>query len=208
MNLFHFWTMVSRENRLLTRAVQYRDREGAAARVGRMLTALIVAGLLCSQTLVTEAGSKVGKLPKASVAQRQLKMTDGSQHSLAALRGKVVVLSFFAVWCGHSRDQMPTLTRLSDSLSSRGLQVLGLAVEDDRTTAEKVSNFIAAHKINYPVGTVSDPVFMEFVESRIVDVPQTLVYGRDGKLAAHFIGQNARNDAALAEIVNRELDKK
>ncbi|HWQ35600.1 MAG TPA: TlpA disulfide reductase family protein [Blastocatellia bacterium] len=174
-----------------------------------ILTLSLALVLLCLPAArMTEAGSRIGRLPKDSVAQRQLKMTDGSQQSLLALRGKVVVLSFFAVWCGHSRDQVPALVRLSETEGSRGLQVIGLAVEDERTTAEKVSSFISAHKINYPVGTVTDPVFAEFISSRAVDVPQTLVYGRDGRLAAHFVGQNARIDAALDEVVRKELDKK
>jgi thiol-disulfide isomerase/thioredoxin len=176
-----------------------------------ILTLSVALVLLClpaARMAVTEAGSKIGKLPKDSVAQRQLRMTDGSQQSLLALRGKVVVLSFFAVWCGHSRDQVPALVRLSETEGSRGLQVIGLAVEDERTTAEKLSSFISTHKINYPVGTVTDPVFAEFISSRAVDVPQTLVYGRDGRLAAHFVGQNAQIDAALNEVVGKELDKK
>ncbi len=182
------------------------------AHIRRVALLTILIGLtLClpaSQMSLTEAAGKVGKMPKEAVAQQQLKMTDGSQHSLVSLRGKVVVLSFFAIWCGHSRDQIPALTKFSETESSRGLQVLGLAVEDDRTSLEKVNDFTRDHRINYPVGMVSDPIFMEYVDSRVLDVPQTLIYGRDGKLAAHFIGQNAANDEVMAMTVKKELDKK
>ncbi len=173
--------------------------------IGLSLTCLLTSPT--SWMSLTEAAGKVGRMPKEAVAQRQLKMTDGSQHSLVSLRGKVAVLSFFAVWCGHSRDQIPALTKLSEAESSRGLQIVGLAVEDERTTPEKVSDFIKDHQLHYPVGMVSDPVFMEYVDSRVLDVPQTLVYGHDGKLAAHFIGQNAANDEALTAAVKKELDK-
>jgi thiol-disulfide isomerase/thioredoxin len=185
---------------------------GSFVRWRRVALLLIAVGLIISSPTNSQrpaaAGNKIGKLPKDSVAQRQLRMTDGSQHSLLSLRGKVIVVNFFAVWCGHSRDQIPSLIKLSESASSRGVQVIGLAVEDDRTTAEKVSDFISAQRINYPVGMVSDPVFMEFVSSRVVDVPQTLVYGRDGKLAAHVIGHDAQTDATIADAVRKELDKK
>jgi len=178
------------------------------AAIAGAVIGLALACLPASKLMVTEAGSKVGKLPKDSVAQRQLRLMDGSQFSLAGARGRVVVLSFFAVWCGHSRDQIPPLTKLSEAESGRGLQVVGLAVEDAQTTTDRINNFIKDQKINFPVGVVSDPVFAGYIESRVVDVPQTLVYGRDGRLAAHYIGQSAANDAALADVVKRELDKK
>src|SRR5437762_12544499 len=82
-----------------------------------VLTVVIGLAFAClpaSKLSVTEAVSKVGKLPKDSVAQRQLKLMDGSQFSLAGARGRVVVLNFFAVWCGHSRDQIPALRKLSE----------------------------------------------------------------------------------------------
>lgn len=177
------------------------------ARIRRVALLSLLTGLALTCLPVSQAAGKIGKQPKDSVARRQLTMLDGSQHSLMALRGKVVVLNFFAVWCGHSRDQVATLTKLSDAESSRGLQVVGLAVEDDRTNEAKVRSFVSDHKINYPTGMVNDPVFMEYVSSRMVDVPQTLVYGRDGRLVAHYIGQNTAQDAALEAAVRQELDK-
>lgn len=175
--------------------------------LGTALAGLSLAALLVFSATLSEAKGKIGKLPKESLSRRPLATLDGRQFSLAALRGQVVVLDFIAVWCGHSRDHIPALTRFGDADRERGLQIIGLAVEDAQTNPARVNQFIKDQKITYPMGLVSDRIFMDFVASRDVSVPQTLVYGRDGRLAAHFVGQSAETDAALAAMIKRELEK-
>lgn len=153
------------------------------------------------------AKPKLGQLPKDSLARRPLTMLDGRQYNLAELRGKVVVLDFFASWCGHSKQHIPTMTKFSEADYQRGLQIVGLAVEDDRTTRARVEYFIREMQIAYPVGMVSDPVFSKFVDSRDVSVPQTLVFARDGKLVAHFSGHDENVANELTATIKRELDK-
>jgi len=152
-----------------------------------------------------DAKVKVGKLPKKSIASFQLQTIDGRQFSLLDLRGKVVALNFFAVWCGHSKQHFQTLTRLASEES--GLQIIGLSVECPESTPERLAQLIKDYKIPYPVGMIKDRVFSEYVESRDVSVPQTLIYGRDGRLAAHFSGHDAKVDSDLTATVKRELEK-
>ncbi len=73
---------------------------------------LSLALLLAFGALGSEAKDKIGKLPKDSVVRRQVTSLDGRHFSLAALRGQVVVLDFFAVWCGNSRAHLPTIHAL------------------------------------------------------------------------------------------------
>jgi thiol-disulfide isomerase/thioredoxin len=157
--------------------------------------------------LNTEAQVKVGKPPKDSVANRQLRTLDGKQFTLAGLRGQVVVLDFFAVWCGHSKRHVPTLTRFGDEDRQHGLQIIGFAVQDKESTAERIAQFIKDFNITYPVGTIQDADFSSYVQSRDVSVPQTLVYGRDGRLVAHFSGHDSKIDADLTATIKRELAK-
>src|SRR5215510_13221447 len=152
-----------------------------------------------------QAKVKVGKLPKNSIANYQLQTIDGKQFSLAGLRGKVVALNFFAVWCGHSKQHFQTLTRLASEES--GLQIIGLSVECPESTPERLAQLIKDYKIPYPLAMIKDRIFSEYIESRDVSVPQTLVYGRDGRLAAHFSGHDAKVDADLTATVKRELEK-
>jgi thiol-disulfide isomerase/thioredoxin len=123
------------------------------------------------------------------------------------LRGKVVVLDFFAVWCGHSREHIPTMTKIRGAGPGDALQVIGLAVKDRESTDARVKKFIQDLNITYPVGMVTDPDFSDYVQSKDIGVPQTLVYARDGRLAAHFSGHDDRIAAEIAATISRELAK-
>ncbi len=163
--------------------------------------------LLALSITRSEAKPKIGKIPKESVANRQIKTLDGEQYSLAGLRGNVVVLDFFAVWCSHSRVHIPMLTRFGAADRERGLQIIGLAVDDAESKPERVRKFIEEMKIAYPVGMISDPDFASYVESKDVSVPQTLIYARDGRLIAHFSGHDDKVASELSGTIRRELEK-
>ncbi|MGE0886952.1 MAG: TlpA disulfide reductase family protein [Blastocatellales bacterium] len=182
-----------------------------ARRQSRAMLLSIFAGLgfaiLLAFSGVSEAKIRIGELPKDSLARRQLSLLNGQQISLMDLRGKVAVVNFFAVWCGHSRLHTSTLTKFGEEENSRGLQIVGLAVDDAETTPQRVNEFIQQMKIAYPVGMVTDDVFKKYVDSKDLSVPQTLVYARDGKLVAHFMGHDDSVAAELIATVKRELDK-
>jgi thiol-disulfide isomerase/thioredoxin len=181
-------------------------------RQSRLMTSCGAAGLSIALALAfyfpnVEAKPNIGKLPKDSIANYQIQTLDSRQFSLAGLRGKVVVLDFFAVWCGHSRQHIPTMTKFGASEQERGLQIIGLAVKDSESTKDRVRKFIDEMKIQYPVGMISDPNFSDFVQSNDVSVPQTLIYGRDGRLVAYYGGHDDKTAADIAAIVDRELGK-
>jgi thiol-disulfide isomerase/thioredoxin len=159
-------------------------------------------------TVRTEAKPKIGKLPPEVIANYKIRATDGRTYTLGELRGKVVVLDFFAIWCGHSRHHIPSMTEFGDTEKKQGLQIIGLAVNDAESTPQRVKKFIDEMHIEYPVGMISDPEFARYVDSRDVSVPQTLVYGRDGRLIAHFSGHNNSSEKELADVIGRELEKR
>ena len=173
---------------------------GVAAVVCLFLVVQLIPGV--------EAKAKLGRLPKDSVANNLIRTMDGQQFTLAGSRGKVVVLSFFAIWCGHSKRHIPSLTKYGPQDESRGLQIIGQAVRDAESTPDRVAQFIRDYKINYPVGMVKDPVFSDYVDSRDVSVPQTLVYARDGRLVGHFSGHDANVDAEMSATIQRALNER
>jgi thiol-disulfide isomerase/thioredoxin len=168
---------------------------------------LILCFAILPMLAVSAAEKRLGKLPKDKVARHTLHSFDGREFSLEGMRGKVVVLDFFAIWCGHSKQHIPAMTEFGEAEQKRGLQIIGLAVEDAESTSERVRKFIADMKIEYPVGMISDPDFARYVDSGDVSVPQTLVYARDGRLVAHLHGHTRATERELVETVNRELEK-
>lgn len=152
----------------------------------------------------SEAVTNVGKAPKESVAQIKLSAVDGRQFSLAGLRGKVVVLDFFAIKCVHSRDHIiDTMNSYTDAEFDKGLQIIG--VESESSSVEQVRRYIKDQRMIYPVAQVDEPTFIRYVDSRDLSAPQTLVFGRDGKLLLHTIGHSDKNEAAIKAAVQKGL---
>lgn len=164
--------------------------------------------LLVTGLPVAQAKIKIGNFPKDFVAKHPLRTLDGREYSLAGLRGQVVVLEFLAVWCVHSRDQVPALNKFDDEDRERGLKIIGMILNDTETTMPRIQQFTKDQKIEFPLTTISYDLFEKFVESKDTAVPQTLVYGRNGKLAGYFAGHNDEIAAQLTALIKQELDKK
>ena len=158
-------------------------------------------------TITVLAKFKVGTLPKESVATYAIRTNDGRTRTLQDMRGQVVVLDFFNVWCAHAREQMPALNRFDDEDRERGLRLIGLILSDAETTQERINQFIKDQKINFPTSLINYDTFKLFVDSDDLAAPQTLVFARNGRLAAHLSGHNDAIEAELQAVVKRELAK-
>src|SRR5713101_7504036 len=86
---------------------------------------------------------------------------EGKPHSSADFRGKVILLTFWATWCGPCRAEVPDLIALQERYRDK-LQVIGLSV-DDGPVAE-VQRFVQAQQINYPVAIAPDDLQEKFGE--------------------------------------------
>jgi len=105
----------------------------------------------------------------------------GRTWSLKDLRGKVVLVNFWATWCPPCRREMPDMQAFYERYGGQGLVILAISDE----TMEKVAPFIAAQKYTFPV--LLDPGRAVNKAFHIEGIPKTFVYGRDGKLAAQAI---------------------
>ena len=112
--------------------------------------------------------------------QADFTLTDlhGKAWTLRELRGRVVLVNFWATWCPPCRKEMPDLEKLSQRFAKQGLVILAISDEG----REKVEPFIANAKYSYPI--LLDPGRTVNERFRIQGIPKTLVYGRDGKLVA------------------------
>jgi peroxiredoxin len=111
----------------------------------------------------------------------------GKAWHLQDLRGKVVLVNFWATWCPPCRKEMPDLDALYNKFKDRGFVVLAISDEE----AAKVSPFIAQRKISYPV--LLDPgrkVNHAFI---VEGIPKSFVYDRGGKMVAQSIDMRTRN---------------
>ncbi len=114
-------------------------------------------------------------------ADFQLNDLQGKAWHLKDLRGKVVLVNFWATWCPPCRKEMPDLDTLFKKFKDQGFVVLAISDEE----SAKVSPFIAERKISYPV--LLDPG-RKITESFSVEgIPKSFVYDRNGNLVAQSI---------------------
>lgn len=110
----------------------------------------------------------------------------GKQHTLSGLRGKVVLVNFWATWCPPCRKEMPDLQALYDRFKGQGLVILAISDED----AAKVRPFLASKNITYPI--LLDPGRKVSEQFRLDGIPKSFLYDREGKLVAQAIDMRTR----------------
>jgi peroxiredoxin len=116
--------------------------------------------------------------------QANFTLTDlqGKSWTLKDLKGKVVLVNFWATWCPPCRKEMPDLEALYNRYKDQGFVILALS-EDEETN--KVAPFIAEHKITYPI--LLDPGQKVNNLFQVEGIPKSFVYNREGKLVAQSI---------------------
>ncbi len=112
----------------------------------------------------------------------------GKPTHLSDLRGKVVILNFWASWCPPCVEEAPSLNRLQQHIASRNAVILGVAADEDPTAYEK---FLSEQAIVFP--TYRDPATKDqrspiAVSYGTAMIPETYVIDRHGKIARKFIG--------------------
>jgi|SRR5579863_868644 len=111
----------------------------------------------------------------------------GKTWTLKDLKGKVVLVNFWATWCPPCQKEMPDLDALYNQFKDRGFVILALS-EDDET--EKVAPFIGERKISYPI--LLDPGSAVGKQFQVEGIPKSFVYDRDGKLVTESIDMRTR----------------
>lgn len=133
----------------------------------------------------------------------KLKGLDGKEVQLASLKGSVVVLDFWATWCGPCVRSLPDLNKLYDQRRDKNLKVFAVNQQEDLPT---VQAFVTQKKLTLPVLLDGDGVVGEAYAVRAI--PQTVVIGKDGKVRKVFIGIPPGGEADIAKAVDAAMEAK
>ena len=109
---------------------------------------------------------------------------DGKNVALSSYKGKVVLLNFWATWCGPCKAEIPGFVELQDKYKD-DLVIVGFSVDD---TAEKAQAFATQYKINYPVLLGEGREELQEAYGPIWGIPASFIISRDGKVCRKHLG--------------------
>ena len=131
-----------------------------------------------------------------------LPLFSGGTLSLHSLKGKPVLLNFWASWCIPCRTETPLLVRLQRTYGPRGVVFIGVDVEDQERDARE---FVKKYHVDYPVVRAPDEAVM--LAYRILGIPTTVFIGADGVVVEKFTGGflGPEGEKRLAATLDRLL---
>ncbi len=156
---------------------------------------LSAAAVLAVSLLLAGCASQVSKgepasRPGGDAASRkaapdfELKDMNGKTIRLSDYRGQVVLLNFWATWCGPCKIEIPWFVEFQRNYKDRGFTVIGVSVDEDGW--EAVRPFLASRQVNYPV--VVSTVEVEQKYGGVEALPVSFLIDRDGRIADTHVG--------------------
>jgi thiol-disulfide isomerase/thioredoxin len=129
------------------------------------------------------------------VKDLQLEPLDGSRQTLSALQGKVVLINFWATWCGPCREELPDLVRLYEKYKGKGFEVIAISTDKDR---QNVLPFVRRFKPTFPV--FYDTGLQDYFNANAI--PTNIFIDRVGKMRYRKVGFDAEDMREIEAVVN------
>lgn len=163
---------------------------------------LLALGLLLGVSACSDGGDGEGKIPNADAPGFDLPLLSGKQVRLDELRGKIVILDFWATWCAPCEIQMPVLDELWKDKKGRAahgddLMIVGVSVDTDPPA--DVSDWIAEHGFLYPIAIGDQDLAMRY---GVIGFPTLVIIDPSGGIHTRHTGVWSRPEieSVLNEI--------
>jgi thiol-disulfide isomerase/thioredoxin len=191
----------------LSNASNVQQQAPGPVRSGRNPLALVVVAVIAAAMLYfgfhmarrsgSDAPSILGKSTPAP--DFTLEQLSGGNLKLSDLRGKAVLLNFWATWCGPCKIETPWLVEMQNQYGNQGLQVVGVAMDD--SGKDEISKFAKDMGVNYPVLLGKEAVGDAY--GGVPALPESFFIGRDGKIVDRIIGLKGK--AEIEDAIKKAL---
>ena len=121
-----------------------------------------------------------------------LQALDDSSYTLSKMEGKVVLINFWATWCGPCRMEIPEFNELQKTYNERGLNILGISVSDNK---KQLKNFTKSFAVDYPLlyGSAKDMNKIMRDYDGVYAVPSSFLIGKNGNIIWKYPGAILKN---------------
>lgn len=159
-----------------------------------------------NNTSGTPASFEVKNIGSSENKQEMVDFTwneNGKDVKLSDFKGKVIVLNFWATWCGPCKRELPSLSQLSTDLKSKNFKMIGVSVDDDQAT---VDNFLKSNNLSYTILHEPNQLVAKYMAVAGVSdnvIPQTFIIDKNGKVVESLIGSRSKED--FMTIINKYL---
>jgi thiol-disulfide isomerase/thioredoxin len=159
--------------------------------------------LIGNQGAAKAAEGLINKNVKDRQVAPNFQSTDSNDNRirLSDFKGKVILLNFWATWCGPCKAEIPWFEEFESKYRNRGLAVLGVAMDDGGWSAVRPS--MTQTKMNYRVILGDDATASKY--GGVESLPETLLIDRQGRIAARLLGLTARAtyEQAIEELLRQ-----
>lgn len=166
------------------------------------LLTLLVTGTTLAAEPQTEKRRETPSLERGSIPEDQLgKDVSGNPIRISDYHGKVVILSFWASWCGPCKKELPVLAGVVKRVGPEHLQVIAINYHDELKPFKYVVEVLKDH----PITILRDQNSRTSKKFKVIAIPRMIIIGRDGKVAADHTGYDEAMIPELVEQLNSLL---
>jgi len=139
--------------------------------------------------IITSCGQEIDVNTFKTAPDFTLKSITGERISLKDFKGNIVLLDFWATWCGPCLMTIPELVHLQDKYRDRGVVILGVSVDDPlKTDDAQLQRFSEKYKMNYHVMLDDKDVMRMYIGDSMASIPTMFIVNREGKIVNKIIG--------------------
>ncbi len=186
-------------------------RQFALSAMAALLVLCGIAPLGSAQTTPPSLAGQANSAPVAAHARLSpapeftLESPTGETVSLSGFRGKVVLLNFWATWCGPCKILTPWLVELQDQYGPQGLQIIGVALDEDATKVE-IGEYADQMRVNYPVLIGNETVAKAY--GGVPAMPESFLIGRHGKIVDRMVGLKSKGEieGCIRKVLNTQAE--